>query len=365
MFENIYILVIGHILFIQTGVLLFAPVRYFRWGWMWILQILVTEWPALWMVLLGFACFENWTFLIYVPLIYCYLKSRHTEFRNYQIQVDTLKKDMNHSPYSLLQEIIHFFWPFQKSPKLTKETFIFASGISHDFYPKKNSECLLIHIHGGAWIHGNSEQLKSNFSIFKQLNCDILSVNYFKLPEHNLNEICTALEQDLNEILVRFKKKKIILYGRSAGAHLALTMAQRFSSLPFHVVALYPISDLKSFFMAGNKNDILNTPELIRMALRINRNEMIKEEHFESCKDLSPLQCLANTQSKYFIIHGENDPVVPFQQSELLFTSLLDKKYPSLYLRFSKGTHGFDGVPNGPSMKIFKKYLHHFLMDRS
>jgi acetyl esterase/lipase len=172
-----------------------------------------------------------------------------------------------------------------------------------------------------------------------------------------LNEIVRSVEETFQMICTTYgPQQKFTLYGRSAGGHLALMLAARWPDRIEKVVSLYPVTDLCSLSENSNDQDILKTKTWLKDVVG-----GTLQEKYSYYQQLSPTENLQTRFPPTLLVQGVNDPIVTFQQSDLLFQKLGQTNASAVYLRFSKGTHGFDALWNGLSMNTFRKVLGAFL----
>lgn len=352
MLESLYFLAPLSALAIAWCSIVFIPTRWIRWGWLWYAQILVSEWIALSLVLSVLLIFISPWFFWFPIVIICYVLKRTHSLKIHSASAKGLK-DFD-EPSSLLNNI----WPFHRAiqcvPWKSKTSSI---ATEHLRFPTSDPpEQLCIHIHGGAWKHGDAGQLSFISGLFAELKTEMISINYKKFPQDNLTRIVSSVEETFLDICAsESPNKKVVLYGRSAGAHLALMLAAKFPTLVDRVIALYPVTELSSLVAEASPRDILNTPQWIRQVVGDN------PDNLELYAQLSPAKLLHSEMPPILIVHGENDPLVNIQQSDLLCLEAERKGLDITYLRFKFATHGFDALWNGLSMQIFRRVLKQFL----
>jgi len=351
--ESFYFLVAINALALAWCSIIFIPTRWIRWGWLWYLQILVTEWIALSLALsILHVLVSPW--LLWFPIVIIFYIFQRTQiFKEHPSDNSQGLQDLSW-PTSLVKNI----WPFHRSVKCvpwsSKTTFMHNGHLR--FPTSETPEQLCIHIHGGAWKHGDARQLSFISRLFNQLQTEVISINYKKYPQDNLSRIISSVEETFLEIYAsESPNKKVVLYGRSAGAHLALMLAAKFSNKIERVIALYPVTDLSSLVAESSPNDLLKTPQWIREVTGDS------PDNLKLYAQLSPAKLLHPEMPPILAVHGDNDPVVNIQQSDLLFREAERKGLDITYLRFKFATHGFDALWNGLSMQIFRRVLKQFL----
>ncbi len=104
----------------------------------------------------------------------------------------------------------------------------------------------------------------------------------------------------------------------------------------------------------GGSHDDARSPEaeLIGGAL---------QEHKELAKAASPITYVSHHTPPLLIIHGDNDPHVPFNQSEILYAALQKADVECIFIPVRGGGHGGFRNPEIASRirQFFDKYLRH------
>ena len=352
MLESIYFLIFIHFISLAACYLRVAPARRLRYGSLWFAQILLTEWPLLPITVFAGLSFFNLGFLVYA-LFFLYPLSRWEASFGKKI------------PWSQL--LFPFRPPTDDTSQvpdlsITEVQDDHSEELIHDLYTVPSAKALLIHLHGGAWKHGSSKQLSFIFRFFLRKDINVLSLNYPKLPDTDLRELVNQVEKSFMQASRLFPGLPVYVYGRSAGGHLALYLAHKFPEIVSKTIALYPITDLESFYHQGSNSDILATKQLIETALRCEPSEAMEAVKRPLAKSLSPFHALSSSSRPTLIVHGENDPVVPIAQSDLYFKQAQAIQAPVTYLRLKIATHGFDALL-GPAMTYFMLYLEDFLSE--
>ena len=149
-----------------------------------------------------------------------------------------------------------------------------------------------------------------------------------------------------------------MLYGRSAGAHLALLTAYADGGVPGvrGVVALYPPTDLVWSWEHPTPERILDTPttlsEFMAGAL---------SERREAYVAASPLSQVGPGAPPTLLVHGVRDELVWHEQSERLAAVLETHGVPHVLLSLPWATHGCEANLSGPSGQLLRATLEPFL----
>jgi len=262
------------------------------------------------------------------------------------------------------------------------------------YFPKRSViNPIIIFIHGGGWMQGSKDQGKNEkaakllasygYSVF---NIDYrLSTPDFLTKKGTPHDSTTIREMvsDVRSAIIFAKKNaqnykgnpdEIFLFGRSAGAHLALLTAfsceQKYFDMEavecsiedmelVGVIAFYPITDLEELYEFYDKTNPL------RLALLQGTGGEL-EKYRNLYKIFSPINYITEETAEMippiFLAAGKYDKVVDVYQSEELFEEFQKYKIPSVYLELPWANHSFDHILSGPGGQLVYKYLTQFLV---
>ncbi len=211
---------------------------------------------------------------------------------------------------------------------------------------------ILINIHGGGWNHGSKETQKGFGSFFKN-NMAVANISYRLV---DVDPAPAAIE-DVRSVmiyLIRHAKElnidtdKIVLMGGSAGGHLALMGgylennpvfdADRKDILTIKAAAVvdkYGIADMVDFSVGSKPYK-----SAVRwIGSQINNRDFIKS--------VSPIYYINKNTPPTFVVHGDADPIVPYQQSVELVKKLNESGVKNKFITVEGGEHGkFDREKN-------------------
>lgn len=354
MLNGIYSLISLHVLALIWVSTLYTPPQKIRWGFFWFFQILVTEWTVLSILFAIIFPLLHPSLLWFSTLIVFYVLGLNIHLRTHRIPSDKVEIFKALSHYSFF-DFLKNTYPFKKTIPFKKIQEP-EQQLEHLYFPCKDAQRLCIHIHGGAWKHGDASQLTFIADLFAQEKIELISINYKKYPQVHLPDIMNSVEKTFQFIKQEFSpSNKVILYGRSAGGHLALMLSSLYPELVEKVISLYPVTDLPALTKEP-QDDLLKSPEWVKEVIGSSL-----EDQPELYRSLSPSYSTQKNTPPLLLIHGANDPVVSIQQSNSLCKMASSYNRSIVYLAFDKGTHGFDAFWNGLSMIRFKKILIQFL----
>lgn len=266
-----------------------------------------------------------------------------------------------------------------KIPDVTYKT---SDSIDHklDIYlPQKSDKKfpVLIFLHGGGWIGGDKafpEKFYLNDFILKfvQSGYAVVSANYtlldkntnFPKPVEDVKESVKWIRANADKY--NFDDKNIGMWGASAGAQIGMLSAYS-SEDQFSDNSSFPNYSSKvnyfiDYFGPTDLNKLLRTEEpgfkififkLIFPKIYKMRNDMIrgftkkdikqeKQEAIDGLKVYSPVAYINQNSIPTLLIHGNNDRIVPFSQSEILKKKLDENKVKNELISIDKGDHGLN-----------------------
>jgi acetyl esterase/lipase len=217
---------------------------------------------------------------------------------------------------------------------------------------KSNKLPLIIWVHGGAWMGGDKRGCPA--VRFVQYSYAAASVNY-RLSQHAIFpaqiEDCKAAVRFLraNADKYNLDTKRFGAWGASAGGHLVALLGTtgdvndfekgenlKVSSRVQAVCDYFGPTDFSRIadFPSTMNHTAADSPEAKLIGGPILENK-------EQCKKANPITYVSKDDPPFLIIHGDADPLVPHNQSELLYDAL-QKAGVEAKLHIVKGSgHGF------------------------
>jgi acetyl esterase/lipase len=205
---------------------------------------------------------------------------------------------------------------------------------------------VIVYFHGGAWWKNARPQSAASFHSLLSLGYSLVMVDYrltgvAPAPAAIQDARCSLSWVKRNAAAYNFDLNQVIVFGTSSGGHQALMAgmlpAANDVDLPeckdqprvAAILDFYGISDIRPLLAEGqtlkNSSDrwIGSGPDRLALAAR-----------------MSPVTYLRAGLPPTFIVHGDADPVVPFEQSASLQKALSDLKVPVQLYTVSGGQHG-------------------------
>ncbi|MBK0382356.1 alpha/beta hydrolase [Pedobacter sp. SD-b] len=213
--------------------------------------------------------------------------------------------------------------------------------------PNKNKPTpIIVNIHGGGWNHGVKES-QTGFNTFFKMGYAVANIEYRLTPQATApaaveDTRCALVYLIKNAGSLNIDASKIVIMGGSAGGHLAL-MGGLLGNNPIFdtnctevnkikvaaIIDKYGITDVYDW--AYGKN-ITSKSAISWLGTRA------KDEAF--AKSVSPIYQIKKDSPPIFIVHGDADPTVPYQQSVDLKKKLDEMGVKNQFITVPGGKHG-------------------------
>ncbi len=231
--------------------------------------------------------------------------------------------------------------------------------------PKKNKPTpVLINIHGGGWNHGVKES-QGGFNTFFKAGFAVANMEYrltgqATAPAAIEDTRCALIYLIKNAAALNIDINKIVIMGGSAGGHLALMGGLLGNDYRFDtncpeignikvaaIIDKYGITDVWDWGYGKNITSKSATNWL---------GEKAKDSTF--ARSVSPINYITKNSPPIFIVHGDADPTVPYQQSVDLHKKLLAAGVKTEFITVQGGLHGkFDKEKNSEINKAIMKFI--------
>jgi acetyl esterase/lipase len=200
----------------------------------------------------------------------------------------------------------------------------------------------VIVIHGGGWVQGDKEGMLEEYCLpFVRRGMVVANIEY-RLANSApapaaVNDVLKAA-QWFQEHTAQYKvdRKRMIAAGNSAGGQLALMLAMAPASAdlgpPTNIAAVV------DFFGVADVADQIAGPNQRPYA-----TAWIPEQpdRMELARRLSPITYARKGLPPVLALHGDHDPIVPYQQSAALVKALKNAGDDAELITVSGGHHGF------------------------
>ena len=229
----------------------------------------------------------------------------------------------------------------------------------------------LIYMHGGGWTNGNKEGSALTFLPYMEMGWAIVNVQY-RLAD---NAHAPAAVEDCrcalrwvyqNAAEYNFDLEAIVTTGNSAGGHLALTTGVLPASAGLDrqcpgdrrrawTTGTLSNEELKVAAII-NWYGITDVYDLAHRAPGISGNFTeawlgSAADRDEIAKRVSPLTYVRNGLPPILTIHGDNDPIVPYDQGQRLHAALEAAGVPNRLVTIPGGGHG--GFSNAEMVQAY------------
>jgi acetyl esterase/lipase len=215
---------------------------------------------------------------------------------------------------------------------------------------------VIVWIHGGAWLGGSKDGGVPALGLLRK-GYAVASINY-RLSQHAVFpaqiEDCKAAIRWLraNAKTYSLDPERIGVWGSSAGGHLVALLGTSGgapdlegkggnadqSSRVQAVVDFFGPTDflqMDAHALSGSpmKHDPATSPEsrLIGGAI---------QDNVEKVGRANPVKYVTKDAPPFLIVHGEQDPLVPFHQSELLYEALKGARSDVTFYKIAGAGHG-------------------------
>jgi acetyl esterase/lipase len=300
---------------------------------------------------------------------------------------------------SLLFAVVLYFFISNKAPIIYGDIIYqveYNSTQTLDiYYPTKQiftTSPVLIFFHGGAWIAGRKESINFNrfnstINTLRENGYSIISPSYTLASDTNspfpgcitdAYDVIQWIENNASKY--NFDTRNIGVFGESAGAHIAMMSAfaeaddfySSSSTIKLrYVVDVYGPTDLKSLYEIQHSDStdiILNkVPSYLKTHLDFSNlifgfNPATNKEKATVYMDkYSPINYINDSIPPLLIIHGNEDQVVPIQQSEILIKKLNMLTIEYEYKIVENANHAFYGASDAQKEDV-QNWISNFIV---
>ncbi|OQP57576.1 alpha/beta hydrolase [Niastella populi] len=205
---------------------------------------------------------------------------------------------------------------------------------------------IVINIHGGGWNHGTKES-QTGFSTFFKAGFAVANIEYRLTPQATApaaveDARCALVYIVRNAAALNVDVNRIVIMGGSAGGHLALMAGLLGNDHRFDgnckgvenikvaaIIDKYGITDVNDWAYGSHITSKSATRWL---------GDKAKDEAF--IRSVSPVSFVNKNNPPVFIVHGDADPVVPYQQSVDLHKKLQEAGVKTQFVTIPGGQHG-------------------------
>lgn len=228
----------------------------------------------------------------------------------------------------------------------------------------KGPSPIVINIHGGGWNHGVKES-QTGFSTFFKMGYAVANIEYrltgqATAPAAVEDTRCALIYIIKNAKALNVDVNKIVIMGGSAGGHLALMGGLLENDHRFDgncpgvenikvaaIIDKYGITDVWDWGYGKNVTSKSATRWL---------GDKANDKKF--AMSVSPITYVNKNSPPTFIVHGDADPTVPYQQSVELHKKFVEAGVKTEFMTVEGGQHGkFEKEKNSEVNKKIAAFL--------
>jgi acetyl esterase/lipase len=209
-----------------------------------------------------------------------------------------------------------------------------------------DSTKVIVLIHGGGWAGGDKAEFAAAIPVLQQKlpQYAIVNLNYRlanQLTNHfptQENDVKAALQFIVDHAEAYKISKDFVLLGASAGAHLALLQAYKYTDpiVPKAVISFFGPADMADLY-----NSTGNSYYQMGLQLLIGGTPTTKPAVFVQA---SPIHFVGKQSPPTLLLHGGRDGLVPAAQSKKLKKELDKLGVPSDLVVYANEGHGWQGA---------------------
>ena len=237
------------------------------------------------------------------------------------------------------------------------------------FFPEKADAPLplIVWIHGGGWSAGSKENCPAMFLLGQ--GYAVASINYRLSGEAKWPAQIEDCKAAIRWLRANAKKHninpdRIGVWGSSAGGHLVAMLGTAGGVKEFDKG---PNADVSSRVQAAC--DWFGPTDLLQMGAQSGPNSKINhdspnspesrliggaiQENKEKAATANPIKYVTKDGAPFLIMHGDQDPLVPLAQSQILHEALQKAGVESTFHVVKGAGHGFGGPENQKMVQAF------------
>jgi len=229
-------------------------------------------------------------------------------------------------------------------------TYLHVSGVDEqlDVYQQPNGAKapVIVYFHGGAWWKNARPKSAASFQSLLRMGFSLVMVDYrltgiAPAPAAIQDARCSLSWVKQHAAEYSFDLADVIVFGTSSGGHQALMagMLPPSNDVDLQECKDQPkVSAILDFYGISDIRPLLNDG----MTLKNSADRWIGNgaDRMNLAAKMSPVTYLRAGLPPTFIVHGDADPVVPYEQSTKLRQALSDSKVPVAMFTVPGGQHG-------------------------
>lgn len=228
--------------------------------------------------------------------------------------------------------------------------------------PEKGIYPALVVIYGGAWRSGSPKTYLEFNRYMAARGYTVFAIDYRHAPRYRYPAQLEDVLASLNFIRENAAKyeadaERVVLFGRSSGAHLAMLAAYNSNVLPVRgVINYYGPVNLTEGYNNPPRPDPLNIRAVLDDFLGGSPQQLPKQYEVAS-----PISYVNNKVAPTLLIYGSQDHIVEAKYGRQIYQGLQKEGNTAVLLEIPWAEHAFDAVFNGVSNQLALYYTERFL----
>jgi len=222
---------------------------------------------------------------------------------------------------------------------------------------------VIVQVYGGAWQRGEPADFAEFARYFAARGFVVFAIDYRHAPEHRypaqLEDVRASLAW-IGANAARFGADtgRMLLLGRSAGAHLAMLAAYTPGAPRVRgVISYYGPVDLTEGYRDPPRPDPLSVRDIEEAFLG-----STPAEKPELYREASPISYADVRQPPTLLVYGGRDHIVEPRFGRMLRDSLRAHGTTVVHVEIPWAEHAFDAVPNGPGGQLARYVTERFAL---
>jgi acetyl esterase/lipase len=231
--------------------------------------------------------------------------------------------------------------------------------------PRDGMFPIVVQVYGGAWQRGAPSDFSSFATSLASSGYVVIAIDYRHAPEWRwpaqIEDVRTALSWIAKHAAeYGGDPTKIVLIGRSAGAHLATMAAWAGSPVKIRgVVSYYGPVDLVESYRRPPRPDPLDVRSVEAALIGASLEEV--PSRYADASTITHVGTGTTPLPPTLLIYGGRDHIVEAKYGKTIVNALRARGTQVGYIELPWADHAFDEVSNGPSSQIALYYTERFI----
>ena len=231
--------------------------------------------------------------------------------------------------------------------------------------PRDGTFPIVVQVYGGAWQRGAPSDFSNFAASLASSGYVVIAIDYRHAPEWQWPAQIEDVRAALSWIAKHAAEyggdpNKIVLIGRSAGAHLATMAAWAGSPVKIRgVVSYYGPVDLVESYRRPPRPDPLDVRSVEAALIGASLEEM--PSRYADASTITHVGTGTTPLPPTLLIYGGRDHIVEAKYGKTIVNALRARGTQVGYIELPWADHAFDEVSNGPSSQIALYYTERFI----